>query len=1178
MKTQPCVLRSAFLLGAVLLTVSPPANQRAGAVDMSLSAACASNTLTLHWSGAPGFALQQSTNLTNPVWQVVPGSKGMSVCELPMTNLMALFRVANLDAFTDLDADGLDDFWETNGWTIVVDTSGYNDPGLIELRRVTSDVTLTDTDDDGIEDAAEWLMGTDPKTADTDRDGLSDLAEVVVWHTSPNAVDTDGDARGASFLFPPKFQLFDGNELSLLHTSPTLEDTDGDGRTDYEEFDQPGRSPLIAQLPRLGVELVDAVDVRLDVEYAEETGTEHQYGGELKVSDATRNQYSTSAGVNWSVSVGAQLDFSGPFPSGGNINTEVTVGGDLSVGFETETTRSVENSHSDYLTDSRTRTETSASGSVSGGIRLINTGPVTYTITDLGMTVRYLQSGDGAGVTPTFQTLATLVPSLGSDGITLAPGDSTPVLQVSATGLNATRTKQFMARPGSLHLEPAFYELENAQGLNFDYLEEVTRWRTALVQIDYGNGTHEEYRVATNVERNPTNGTCVGVTLGNVMSNILQIPFTSIARQSVQTNSPTNERILHSVRGVTNSFPGGFWSVAWAGSAAQPTNPDFADLALMPGDRILLVFVKDDDGDGLFSAEEQFYGTAGTNSFDWDGDGLSDTNEVRLGWTANVAGQPSYHVFSDPTQADQDGDRWSDLAERDHGTDPVKPDTDGDGIADNLDPHPLIPANVIRVKCDAPHGGHSVTNGAAWNTAFTNLQDALTVARNAAIDGNASNDVAEIWVASGVYKPTTSTTNRAARFELVDNTALYGGFSGVETRQSQRNRDPLSNDTILSGDLLGNDTSTPWDDPTTYNDNSYAVCYADTGVGPGTVFDGFTITGGNCTSYGGGLFCYGRPKVRNLFFRANYGINGAGFWIWLSSSSSEPYVVVDCLFLQNGAGSGGVGGLLCQGQLNAPVPQTFIITNCHFYENASLADAGALAVGQGTFLIEDCTFVWNTCTGRGGGVTVLRPATVSISRCEFLGNSATLGGSGLYLTDFLNQEGDLKVEVLQSVFWGNLTTSGYGAIAAMGANTSKRLYVLNSTLISNVTAAASGTVNATNASVLIENSILWGNSKGFTGNGTRTVRTTCLPDAASYPGAGNIGADPKVVDGATGNLRLQSGSPCIDAGNNYVDFFPTVPGFQTLSATDMDGHWRIVDGNSDGTAKVDLGAYEKQGP
>jgi hypothetical protein len=1170
MKTPSRVPLSLLVVSVLLSLVPTPANRPANAADLSLSGECASNQFTLYWNGASGVKLQQTTNLANPVWQDVPGTEGSSTCQMPMTNTMAFFRLLTQSALDDRDGDGLDDYWETNGWDIIIDTSGYGSDALV-TRHVTSDPTRLDTDGDGLTDWEEWLFGTDPRDSDTDHDGLTDYEEIFIYGTDPCSVDTDGDARGPNHDLPPNPMLFDGNELKYLHTSPSLADTDGDGRTDYEEYNQPGRSPLIAEVPRLAVQLVDAVDVRLDVQYAEEQGQEHQYGGELTVSDSTRNQYSASASLNWNVTVGAEADI-GLVPSA-SVHTDVSVGGEVTAGFETESTHSVENSHSDYLTDSRTRTETSATGSMTAGIRLVNTGPVTFTLTDLGLTVRYLEPGTGAN--RTFQTLATLVPVLGANGITLAPGDSTPVLQVQATGLNADRVKRFMARPNSLYLEPAYYELQNAQGLNFDYLEEVTRWRTADVQIDYGNGTNEDYRVATNVRRNP-DGSYAGVTMGDVMSNILHIPFQAVPRRTLQTNSPTNERVLSSLRSVpATSVTNGFWAVAWSGESLPQANTDFENIALHAGDKVLLVFVKDSDGDGLYDAEEQFYGTAGANTNDADGDGLSDDFEVRTGWDVTVAGQPTYHVFSDPAQVDTDGDGLTDYQEYLLGTDPTKPDTDGDGLPDNLDPYPLIPAKVLYVNAVAT----GLNNGNTWANALTNLQDALSVARSGATNANTA--VAEIWVAAGVYKPTT-TNDRNATFQLVDNVSLYGGFSGGETKQSQRNSDPLSNDTILSGDLLGNDTSTPWDDPTTYNDNSYNVCIAP--VGAGTVLDGFTITGGNCTnSFGGGMLCSGVPQLRNLLFRANYGFWGGGLMVWSLTATREPFMISDCLFLQNGAQSG--GGMFVLG--NSPTNnQQVVVTNCQFYENQASSPVigqnggggGGLVVANGIFNIENCTFAWNSSAIEGGGMTVLRPARVRIERCEFLKNSTTLAnavGAALAMDDAGRSDGNLNVEVLQSVFTGN---SGYfGAIRASGGIANKRLYVLNSTWVGNALYSTSGTIEVSSCSVWVENSILWGNTYGIGGGGlTATVRTTCLPNPSSYPGVGNINADPKVVDGSGGNLRLQSGSPCIDAGNNYEDYDMLTPGFQPLPDTDLDGNWRVVDGNKDGTATVDMGAYEFQ--
>lgn len=66
-----------------------------------------------------------------------------------------------------------------------------------------------------------------------------------------------------------------------------------------------------------------------------------------------------------------------------------------------------------------------------------------------------------------------------------------------------------------------------------------------------------------------------------------------------------------------------------------------------------------------------------------------------------------------------------------------------------------------------------------------------------------------------------------------------------------------------------------------------------------------------------------------------------------------------------------------------------------------------------------------------------------------------------------------------------------------------------------------------------------------------------------WPGTGNIDADHLFVDPANGDLHLQAGSPAIDTGTN--DGCPS---------TDFDGVIRPQDGNNDGTATCDMGAFE----
>ncbi len=77
--------------------------------------------------------------------------------------------------------------------------------------------------------------------------------------------------------------------------------------------------------------------------------------------------------------------------------------------------------------------------------------------------------------------------------MTLAPGSRSPLLQLLEKNINASRIKELIAKPDSLYIEPAYYEMENAEGLNFAYLEEVTGPQRALIMIYFGDGSTEEY-------------------------------------------------------------------------------------------------------------------------------------------------------------------------------------------------------------------------------------------------------------------------------------------------------------------------------------------------------------------------------------------------------------------------------------------------------------------------------------------------------------------------------------------------------------------------------------------------------------------------------------------------------------------------------------------------------------
>lgn len=123
-------------------------------------------------------------------------------------------------------------------------TAVLSTAAAVPTRPATEPPQDRDSDGDGIGNADEIALGTDPDLADTDDDGISDGEEIELG-LDPLNLDTDGDilydggeiVNGSDPLNPDTDGdgLSDGEEVYFYETDPTLEDTDGDGVNDLEE-------------------------------------------------------------------------------------------------------------------------------------------------------------------------------------------------------------------------------------------------------------------------------------------------------------------------------------------------------------------------------------------------------------------------------------------------------------------------------------------------------------------------------------------------------------------------------------------------------------------------------------------------------------------------------------------------------------------------------------------------------------------------------------------------------------------------------------------------------------------------------------------------------------------------------------------------------------------------------
>jgi hypothetical protein len=275
-----------------------------------------------------------------------------------------------------------------------------------------------------------------------------------------------------------------------------------------------------------------------------------------------------------------------------------------------------------------------------------------------------------------------------------------------------------------------------------------------------------------------------------------------------------------------------------------------------------------------------------------------------------------------------------------------------------------------------------------------------------------------------------------------------------------------------------------------------------------------------------------------------------------------------------------------------------------------------IAADYANITLENIEFKGNVCKYTGGGAEVISDyGTVTVSNSTFIDNANVGGGpsyvtyssGGLYAGSFYGE-----VNLKNNTFIDNSAVDEGGGAAVM--TSSGTANISNNIFRSNFTGSSgggchfttySGLLNITNntfiynssirgggfyiylyensATANIYNNIIWGNASvgasddfyimddgewDYTGSTVylyaNDYKEYEIEEGDNIYQVGNKDVDPCF----TLSFHLQAGSPCIDAGTNAAPNLPTL---------DFEGDPRIIDGNYNGAAYVDIGADENDG-
>jgi hypothetical protein len=312
-----------------------------------------------------------------------------------------------------------------------------------------------------------------------------------------------------------------------------------------------------------------------------------------------------------------------------------------------------------------------------------------------------------------------------------------------------------------------------------------------------------------------------------------------------------------------------------------------------------------------------------------------------------------------------------------------------------------------------------------------------------------------------------------------------------------------------------------------------------------TRIEGLTISNGRSTNSAGGIVVEGgAPTIVDNIIRGNLGIsNGHGVTLIDSAARLERNLITQNRSVDTVSGGGGGAGIGITGGACPP-------PSC---AGAEIVDNQIIDNRANRF-------------SSGGGLYITGGGVVSIVGNVISGNQSQFSGGGIQVDGFV------QVRIENNLIMGNRAFQG----AAINARASD-VRIIGNTIIRNAVGANASEMHLdlfTGASLLLANNIV-------VGDGLATLVQCPTPSPLLRhnnlynPGgtvstgscAGTVGNNGNVSEPpmfAADGFSLSGGSPMIDRADSALSTTPI----------DLLGAPRILDGNGDGVAVVDMGAVE----